>query len=149
MEKSVNAPPPTPSGARARYGGRLALRGELAFGELASVVLVAQNAFDGARFARAAAANVSAQALGPLAQMASLLAQRPRIGPPHAVRPSARRRSVVRSWSLPATAWPMAAQSPLVAGPAGADLWGQLDRAPYRLWKILSAPDGLRKRGMP
>ena len=32
-----------------RYGGRLALRGQMDFGELSSAVLVAQNAFDGAR----------------------------------------------------------------------------------------------------
>jgi ABC-type bacteriocin/lantibiotic exporter with double-glycine peptidase domain len=31
------------------YGGRLALRGQMDFGELSSAVLVAQNAFDGAR----------------------------------------------------------------------------------------------------
>ncbi|CAK9014252.1 unnamed protein product [Durusdinium trenchii] len=62
------------------YGGRLALRGDMDFGELSSAVLVATGAFDGARFAQAAAANVSRQALGPLAQMAQLLARRPRIG---------------------------------------------------------------------
>lgn len=62
------------------YGGRLALRGQMDFGELSSAVLVAQNAFDGARFAQAAAANVSKQALGPMAQMAQLLSRRPKIG---------------------------------------------------------------------
>ncbi|CAK9009226.1 unnamed protein product [Durusdinium trenchii] len=65
------------------YGGRLALRGDMDFGELSSAVLVATGAFDGARFAQAAAANVSRQALGPLAQMAQLLARRPRIGLDH------------------------------------------------------------------
>ncbi|CAE8743157.1 unnamed protein product [Polarella glacialis] len=62
------------------YGSRLALRGEMDFGELSSALLVAQSAFDGARFAHAAASSVSAHALGPLAQMAALLARRPRIG---------------------------------------------------------------------
>ena len=32
-----------------RYGGRLALRGDMDFGELSSAVLVATGAFDGAR----------------------------------------------------------------------------------------------------
>ena len=32
-----------------RYGGRLALQGQMDFGELSSAVLVAQGAFDGAR----------------------------------------------------------------------------------------------------
>ena len=32
------------------YGGRLALRGQMDLGELSSAVLVAQNAFDGARW---------------------------------------------------------------------------------------------------
>ncbi|CAE7472161.1 Abcb10, partial [Symbiodinium necroappetens] len=59
------------------YGGRLAMRGEMQFGELASVVLIAQNAFDGVRYAQGAAANVSAHALGPLAQMANLLGRTP------------------------------------------------------------------------
>jgi len=62
------------------YGGRLALRGEVEFGDLASFMLVAQGAFDGARYVRAAGATVSSQALGPMAQMAALLARRPRIG---------------------------------------------------------------------
>ena len=38
------------------YGGRLALQGEVDFGDLSSFVLVAQNAFDRARFVRAAGA---------------------------------------------------------------------------------------------
>ncbi|CAJ1334172.1 unnamed protein product [Effrenium voratum] len=62
------------------YGGRLALRGEMAFGELSSAVLVASGAFEGARYAQCAAANVSQQALGPMAQMAQLLGRTPRIG---------------------------------------------------------------------
>eukprot|EP00931_Biecheleriopsis_adriatica_P006578 TRINITY_DN107966_c0_g1_i1.p1 TRINITY_DN107966_c0_g1~~TRINITY_DN107966_c0_g1_i1.p1 ORF type:complete len:918 (+),score=213.05 TRINITY_DN107966_c0_g1_i1:33-2786(+) len=62
------------------YGGQLALQGKMDFGELSSAVLVAQGAFDGARFAHAAAAGVSRHALGPLTQMAALLARRPRIG---------------------------------------------------------------------
>jgi len=43
-------------------------------------VLQAQGAFDGIRYVRAAALMVSSQALGPLAQMAALLTQKPRIG---------------------------------------------------------------------
>lgn len=53
------------------------MRGEMQFGELASVVLIAQNAFDGVRYAQGAATNVSAHALGPLAQMANLLGRTP------------------------------------------------------------------------
>jgi len=62
------------------YGGQLAVAGDLEFGDLSSFLLVAQGAFDGARYVQQAAASVSAHALGPLAQMATLLTRQPRIG---------------------------------------------------------------------
>jgi len=65
------------------YGGYLAVRGGAKFGDLASVVLIAQQAVDGARCARCALAGITSQALGPMAKMASLLAQSPRIGLDH------------------------------------------------------------------
>lgn len=63
--------------------GQLAARGELDVGNLASFMMVAQDAFDGSRFAHAAASSVSSHVLGPLAQMAALLARTPSIGLDH------------------------------------------------------------------
>eukprot|EP00746_Dinoflagellata_sp_MGD_P067800 gnl/MRDRNA2_/MRDRNA2_27996_c0_seq1.p1 gnl/MRDRNA2_/MRDRNA2_27996_c0~~gnl/MRDRNA2_/MRDRNA2_27996_c0_seq1.p1 ORF type:complete len:731 (+),score=157.68 gnl/MRDRNA2_/MRDRNA2_27996_c0_seq1:301-2193(+) len=62
------------------FGGRLAVQGHLASGDLSSFVLLAQGAFDSLRFLRSAGQAVAQQALGPLAQMVSLLDLKPKIG---------------------------------------------------------------------
>lgn len=62
------------------YGGRLAMRGEINAGDLASVVLVAQSAMDGVQYAHAAGANVVSHALGPMSEIVGLLTRKPRIG---------------------------------------------------------------------
>lgn len=61
------------------YGGRLATRGELDFGDLSSFVLVAEQALSSAQYMRAACTTMYQQA-EPLAQMAALLVKTPRIG---------------------------------------------------------------------
>eukprot|EP00927_Polykrikos_kofoidii_P059445 TRINITY_DN54598_c0_g1_i1.p1 TRINITY_DN54598_c0_g1~~TRINITY_DN54598_c0_g1_i1.p1 ORF type:complete len:1032 (+),score=157.06 TRINITY_DN54598_c0_g1_i1:78-3173(+) len=80
-------------------GGRLAVRGEVDFGGLASFMLVAQGAFDSAQYLRAVASHVGSQALGPLVQMVSLLTRQPRIGldePAVGTMPDAR----VMTWNI-------------------------------------------------